>query len=168
MQKQTQLHHILEGTCRLIGTEISGVLKTTIRNVKKLDLMVVRVTKMGDIGNARPCHNCLKMMKDIGIKKVFYSTGEDENIVCEHVRNMVSIQSSSVTRFLNSKSRDYDTYYKNLLLELFPPQIKNENLLYFINYNLKLIFPNYQVNIKTGYVFILDDSNMILIKSQLI
>ena len=87
----------------------------------------MRVTKIGEIGNARPCHNCLKMMKDIGIKKVFYSTGEGDKIVCEHVRNMVSIQSSSVTRFLN-----------------------------------------YQVNIKTGYVFILDDSNMILIKSQLI
>jgi len=152
----------------LINIEISGALKSTVHNVKKLDLLVMRVTKMGDIGNARPCYNCLKMMKDIGIKKVFYSTGEDENIVCEHVRNMVSIQSSSVTRFLNSKSRDYDTYYKNLLLELFPPQIKNENLLYFIDYNLKMIFPNYQINIKTGYVFILDDSNMILIKSQLI
>ena len=168
MLSKTLFLHILEGTCRLIGTEISGALKSTVHNVKKLDLLVIRVTKMGDIGNARPCHNCLKMMKDIGIKKVFYSTGEDENIVCEHVRNMVSIQSSSVTRFLNSKSRDYDTYYKNLLLELFPPQIKNENLLYFIDYNLKMIFPNYQINIKTGYVFILDDSNVILIKSQLI
>ena len=168
MLSKTLLLHILGGTCRLIGTEISGALKTAIHNVKKLDLLVMRVTKIGEIGNARPCHNCLKMMKDIGIKKVFYSTGEDENIVCEHVRNMVSIQSSSVTRFLNSKSRDYDTYYKNLLLELFPPQIKNENLLYFIDYNLKMIFPNYQINIKTGYVFILDDSNMILIKSQLI
>ena len=99
---------------------------------------------------------------------MFYSTGEDDKIVCEHVRNMVSIQSSSVTRFLNSKSRDYDTYYKKLLLDLFPAQIKNENLIYFINYNLKMIFPNYQINIKTGYVFILDDSNVILIKSQLI
>ena len=132
MLSKTLLLHILVGTCHLIGTATSGALKTAIHNVKKLDLLVMRVTKMGEIGNARPCHNCLKMMKDIGIKKVFYSTGEDENIVCEHVRNMVSIQSSSVTRFLNSKSRDYDTYYKNLLLELFPPQIKNENLFRFI------------------------------------
>jgi hypothetical protein len=37
-----------------------------------------------------------------------------------------------------------------------------------IYYILLIIIPNYQVNIKTGYVFILDDSNMILIKSQLI
>jgi len=152
----------------LINIEKCGILNGALNNVKKLDLLVMRVTKIGDIGNARPCHNCLKMMKDIGIKKVFYSTGENEKIVCEHVRNMVSIQSSSVTRFLNSQSRDYDTYYKKLLLDLFPPQIKNENLVYFVNYNLKMIFPNYQINIKTGYVFILDDSNMILIKSQLI
>lgn len=136
--------------------------------MKKLDLLVIRVTKIGDYGNARPCYNCLKLMKDIGIKKVFYSTGENEKLVCEHVRNMVSIQSSSVTRFLNDKSSDYNSYYKKLLKDLFPPEIKNENLLYFINYNLKNIFPNYQINIKTGFVFILDDTNLVLIKSKVI
>jgi predicted phage terminase large subunit-like protein len=73
MLRQTQLHHILVGMYHLINIETSGALKSTVHNVKKLDLLVIRVTKMGDIGNARPCHNCLKMMKDIGIKKVFYS-----------------------------------------------------------------------------------------------
>jgi hypothetical protein len=139
-----------------------------MKNIKKLDLLVIRVSKNGDICNARPCYNCLKLMKDIGIKKVFYSTGENETLICEHVRNMVSIQSSSVTRFLNDKLCNYNIYYQKLLKKLFPSQIKNENLKYFINYNLKNIFPNYQIYIKAGYVFILDEYNIILIKSHIL
>ena len=55
--------------------------------------------KDGSTANARPCFNCLKMMKDVGINKVYYSTGTDESLVSENVKNMVSIQSSTITRY---------------------------------------------------------------------
>ena len=41
--------------------------------------------------NARPCNLCLKLMNDVGIKRVSYSTGLGEEIITEKVSNMISI-----------------------------------------------------------------------------
>jgi len=143
--------------------------------VKKLDLIVLRITKDRSLANARPCFNCLNMMKDIGIKKVYYSTGINEEIICEQVKNMVSIQSSSVTRLLDTNSikeeekyrlmKDKEYYYLSLFKNLFPRKIKYQNLMYFIDYNFKNIFPNYNINIVTNKVYFYNDKNNIIMES---
>lgn len=129
------------------------------------------MTKEGSLANARPCYNCLNMMKNIGIKKVFYSTGNNEEIICENVNNMISIQSSSVTRLLDNKKNTFnnkDTYYVNLLKNYFPNHVKYKNLKLFINHNFKNIFPNYNVNIQNNKVYIYNDlNNIVLISSVL-
>ena len=131
---------------------------------------MIRITKIGSMGNARPCYNCLNMMKDIGIKKVYYSTGISDEFICENIRNMVSIQASSSTRYIeklsnNTITYNKDEYYNNLLKTLFPKIINIKNLEYFIEYNLKNILPHYKIIIKLNNVKILDSQNKLLISS---
>jgi uncharacterized CHY-type Zn-finger protein len=121
----------------------------------KLNLMVVRVNKLGDICNARPCYNCLDMMKAVGIRKVYYSISSD-NIICEKVKDMISIQASLVDKQVddikssynnNFKSPIYDTnkYYEKLLIKNFPKTIRQSNLDNFIIHNLVNVLPAYKV-----------------------
>lgn len=122
------------------------------------------------MGNARPCYNCLNMMKDIGIKKVYYSTGTSDEFICENIRNMVSIQASSSTRYIeklsnNTITYNKDEYYTNLLKTLFPKIINIKNLEYFIEYNLKNILPHYKIIIKLNNVKIFDSQSNLLIES---
>lgn len=112
-------------------------------------------------------------MKSIGIKKVFYSTDNNEEIISENVNNMISIQSSAVTRMLESKKTNYinrETYYESLLKKQFPEIVKQKNLYLFVNHNFKNIFPNYniQINAKNNIVMILNSQNKIVIQSKII
>jgi len=66
----------------------------------KCDLIVIRINKDGKLMNSRPCYNCLSMMKAVGVKRVYYSDN-NENIICENVKDMLSINSSSVTRIID-------------------------------------------------------------------
>ncbi len=80
------------------------------------------------------------MMKDLNVNKVYYSTGIDDEIICESVKNMISIQTSSVTKYLLALSNviiKNSNYFENLLIKKFPPKIKEENLMYFLEYNFK-------------------------------
>lgn len=116
--------------------------------------------KDGSTANARPCFNCLKMMKDIGINKVYYSTGTDESLVSENVKNMVSIQSSTITRYfysINNKLDDNNSkelYFENLMIKLFPKEIKQKNLKYFLEHNFKNVLPEYNFNIEKNNIII--------------
>ena len=136
-------------------------------------MIVFRVTNSGNTANARPCFNCLNMIKDIGIKKVFYTTDNNNEIVSENVNNMISIQSSSVTRMIASKNPSYvnrETYFETLLKKQFPEKVKKKNLYFFINHNFKNIFPNYdiQINTKKNIVIILNNNNSIVLQSIII
>jgi hypothetical protein len=137
--------------------------------MKKLDLIVIRINKLGTLSNSRPCYNCLKMMQDIGIKKIYYSSGIGNDLVCEQIKFMVSIQSSTVTRFLDCRinNKDKNEYYNDLLKKNFPRYIKRSNLKNFINYNFINIFPNYVIIIRDDIVIIMDNCKNILIQSTI-
>ena len=96
--------------------------------------------------NSRPCYNCLAMMKTVGIRKVHY-TDNNGNIVSETVKDMVSIQSSSVTRFinqLNSVTRITNVqYFENLLKELLPTSIRKTNFDFFVKHNMCNVLPKH-------------------------
>ena len=62
-----------------------------------IDIVVMRINKVGEVANARPCYNCLTMMKAVGIRKVYYSISDTE-LICENVNNMISIHISATTR----------------------------------------------------------------------
>jgi hypothetical protein len=163
----------LVARCPTIGKRGGVFYEGKIKN-KKLDLVVIRVNKSGETCNARPCHNCLSMMKDVGIRKVYYSTSPDE-LVCENVKDMISIHSSSVSKHFekingNHLVDDIDMYYKNILIKNFPPVIRKHNLESFIKHNLSNIFPSFEVQINNSklIICILDDDKKPIIQAKLI
>ena len=58
--------------------------------LSKLNLIVIRINKNLELKNSRPCANCLQFMKDVNINKVYYSSGNGSEIICEKVKNMIS------------------------------------------------------------------------------
>lgn len=132
--------------------------------------MVLRITKDGIVGNSRPCYNCLNMMKDIGIHKIYYTTGILNEIICERVKDMISIQSSAVTKLIDTQNTKFnkEEYYYNLLKKFIPNKIKYTNLKYFIDYNFKNIFSNYKIIIDKNNIYIYNKNNDIILKAIII
>lgn len=104
------------------------------------------MTGEGILGSARPCYNCLNIMKIVGIKRVYYSLKPDK-IVCEKVKDMVSIQASGVCKLIRQKyfhaPKSDNEFFKELLKKLFPNRVKKNNLNYFLNHNFKIVLPDY-------------------------
>lgn len=68
------------------------------RKLYKTDILVFRNSLHG-IKNSRPCADCLETMKQIGIRRVYYSSNSGE-IICEKVSQMVSNHHSKMSRHL--------------------------------------------------------------------
>ena len=85
-------------------------------NVKKarskIDLVVVRINNNNELKNSRPCSCCVRMMQDIGIRRVYYSTGQDDEIIYEMVSEMVSTHVSYGYKIVNlvSDNNENDKY----------------------------------------------------------
>ena len=123
---------------------------------------------MDHIVNARPCINCLEMMKAVNINKVYYSISDTE-MICEKVSNMVSIHVSATTRQYTMANRhNINKYYEKILLTYFPSHIKKYNLEQFIKYNLTHLLPKYTVIINNTNILIYNESNKCIICSQII
>ncbi len=97
--------------------------------------MVIRIDANGLFKNARPCYRCTLMLKNIGINKVYYSI--DNNIVCEKVCDMISINSSNMwkhtDRIYYNKPNNVIDYYKSIF-SLMPNEIKMNNAECFVRY----------------------------------
>jgi deoxycytidylate deaminase len=143
---------------------------------KPLDLIVIRVKNDNTLGNARPCYNCHEMMKAVKIKRIYY-TNNDGKIICEFVKDMVSIHASSVAHHIHTlkkgfKNETLTTYFQNLLKIYFPTQIKKINFTNFINNDLVNNLPDHTYIVKNegGYkiVYIFDSENNIIVSSKLL
>ncbi len=75
------------------------------------------------------------MLKALGINKVYYSI--DNNIVCEKVAQMISINSSNtwkkVDRIMHNAPIDVFEYYKYIINKM-PKIIKKINAEHFVRY----------------------------------
>lgn len=139
------------------------------RKKEKHDIMVIRINKSDknsiQLVNARPCQNCLEMMKSIKIKRVYYSNNLGE-IVCENIKDMVSIHSSRVmikydtqlkinifnTPNSNTAKLNEAIYWERLIKNKIPDIMKEENFKYFIDYDFKSLESKYKIVInKTSY-----------------
>lgn len=132
------------------------------------DICVVRINKSGTTSNARPCNDCLNLMKKVGIRRVYYSV--DNNIIInENINDMISIHKSSVIRTIEGiNNKNINNYYDNIMKKEFPSFIKKQNLNNFIKYNLNNILPNYKVLINNNDVMILNNNDNIIIMSKII
>ena len=57
-------------------------------NVTKYDILVVRINNTETLVDSKPCSMCIKMMKDYGIRKVYYSNA-DSTITEQKVADMI-------------------------------------------------------------------------------
>ena len=132
----------------------------------KIDIAVIRINKKGELCNARPCMNCLYIMKSNGFRYVYYSINNN-TIIREKILYMLSIQTSHAVRLnMNIKYDNIMEYYEKLLFKNFPKEIKLENLNHFINYNLINILPNAIINISKTRVTI-HNNEKILVSSRI-
>lgn len=124
--------------------------------------------------NSRPCFNCLAMMKSVGIRKVHY-TDNNGDIVSETVKDMFSIQSSSVTRFIHQLSNETRItnvqYFEGLLKELLPSSIRKTNFEQFVKHNMSNVLPKHTYVIENSsgksIVTIFNSSNIKVISTNL-
>ncbi len=110
-------------------------------------------------------------MKLVGIRKIYYSAASNR-IVCENVKDMVSIQSSSVAKCIEklngNKLVDFpNKYYEALLLKNFPSTIKPRNLENFIRYNFSNVLPDYNVIINKSNVRFIDSNKKAILTAKI-
>jgi hypothetical protein len=138
--------------------------------LRKLDIVVIRINALNELCNARPCYMCLELLKSLNFRYVYYSISPTE-IIRERVRDMISIDASSVTRHLDivhNRLYNNNTYYRDLLVNYFPDYTTLYNLNCFITYNLQNLLPTYKVKIINNSVIILDDKNITVVKAIII
>ena len=59
-----------------VHAEILCNKKIKSKDKSKLDMIVVRINRTGNVGNSMPCAGCQAYLKSQGFKKVKYSDGE--------------------------------------------------------------------------------------------
>ena len=159
--------------CSSTHAEINAIIhyykQNKTKNRSKIDIIVIRINKTNQLCNARPCYNCLELMKKIGIRRVYYSINHHE-IIYENIKDMISIQVTSYNKFLTKLNNIFNIYeyYESILINTFPSKIKIINLMNFINYNFNHILPNYKIIINKNNVIIINSKNIIIIKAIII
>jgi len=153
-----------------IGLKV-GQTKLNKNKLRKLDIIVIRINALNELCNARPCYMCLELLKSLNFRYVYYSVSSTE-IIRERVRDMISIEASSVTKHLdithNKLYNNNNTYYRDLLVNYFPEYTTLYNLNCFITYNLQNLLPTYKVKIINNSVIILDTENSIVVEAIII
>ena len=159
--------------CSSTHAEINAIIhyykQNKTKNRSKIDIIVIRINKTNQLCNARPCYNCLELMKKIGIRRVYYSINHHE-IIYENIKDMISIQVTSYNKFLTKLNKTFNIYeyYESILINTFPSKIKIINLMNFINYNFNHILPNYKIIINKNNVIIINSKNIIIINAIII
>jgi hypothetical protein len=128
---------------------------------KKYDIIVIRIAKdqysgMECLANARPCKNCLDMMKAINIHRVYYSNNKGD-IIYENVKDMISIHSSSVMFHIDVNAKvdnlkktnqsDRIIYWEKLIKEIVPTTMKQNNFDKFVCYDFESIMAYFKLKI---------------------
>lgn len=108
-------------TCTTIHAELDALSKiNTWRECpKKIDLIVIKINKNGEIGEAKPCGHCIKVLDDskLKIKNVYYSSNINNKycIVKEKFSKMKNYDKND--KIIMSKAFRYNCnnkiYYEN-------------------------------------------------------
>ena len=57
-----------------LHAEQHAIIRAGVDNCEGLDLYIARVLKNNDLALSKPCDVCTELIKDVGIKNVYYST----------------------------------------------------------------------------------------------
>lgn len=55
-----------------VHAEVDAIIKAK-KNLKGCDMIIVRVNRKNELKLAKPCSDCMKYMKYVGIRKIFYT-----------------------------------------------------------------------------------------------
>jgi deoxycytidylate deaminase len=58
-----------------IHAEVDAIIKAK-KELKGCDILIVRINRLNQLRYARPCVNCMKYIKHVGIHKLFYTINE--------------------------------------------------------------------------------------------
>jgi hypothetical protein len=145
------------------------------------DIIIIKPSTIKDKLNlAKPCTECLNMLEDIGIRYVYYSTGNNNDITVEKVSDMVSIFASPEVRNLyfseigidHTNSTNIQKYYDDLIIKNFPKYIHAYNLRNFLFYTTNSFYENYfngyKMDIIDDIFYIYNKIDQIIISSNII
>lgn len=60
-----------------VHAELAAILNVPRSQTEGADLYVVRVGSLDDLRNSKPCRMCQAALKFVGVKRVFYSAGDE-------------------------------------------------------------------------------------------
>ena len=63
-----------------LHAEQHAIIRAGVDNCEGLDLYIARVLKNNDLALSKPCKVCIELIKDVGIKNIYYSTNAKEFI----------------------------------------------------------------------------------------
>lgn len=74
------------------------------KNNKSFELVVIRVSSTGVIGNSKPCFQCIQqiMKSRFNISKVYYSNAEGD-IICESINKLLQSDTIHISHGLRQK-----------------------------------------------------------------
>ena len=61
-----------------LHAEQHAIIRAGVDNCEGLDLYIARVLKNNDLALSKPCKVCTELIKDVGIKNIYYSTNAKE------------------------------------------------------------------------------------------
>ena len=61
-----------------LHAEQHAIIRAGLDNCEDLDLYIARVRKNNDLAMSKPCGVCMKLIQDVSIKNVYYSTNKEK------------------------------------------------------------------------------------------
>lgn len=75
-QLKTHPKCLLFSSWPFLHSESSAIIHLGLTQCRKCDIYVIRIKKDNSLGLSKPCSSCNKLIKYVGIKRVYYSTDE--------------------------------------------------------------------------------------------
>jgi len=70
-----------------LHAEQHAIIRAGLDNCQGLDLYIARVRKNNDLAMSKPCSVCVKLIYDVSIKNVYYSTNMERFVEAPHPEN---------------------------------------------------------------------------------
>lgn len=102
--------HINKNQCT-IHAEIAALNKLKIlktNKFKKINLLVIKVSNTGKIGNSKPCIKCIEKMNNLPISKGYcikniYYSNENGNIIKNKIKNLIDDDNKHLSRYYKNR-----------------------------------------------------------------
>lgn len=82
--KPTQTHPRSRNAWRRIHAELDAILGVPLEVLRGADAYIVRITHTGLLAMSRPCIDCVNLLREVGIRKMYYSNEkrvvQEENV----------------------------------------------------------------------------------------